>query len=264
MVLGYPHDHPTLGTYEGTDTSKLYLKSTSMGGMIFPDGTSSVLYFGSQPASVCYGEGTSDSSKAGQAVDGTIYCYDPTSIYKGTHGYPWRGFVWAYDAHDLAAVKAGQKQPWEVLPYATWTLTAPFMTQSSSAIQGVTYDPVTQLIYVSLGFAETNYPVIAVFKLNTGAVIPPVVTPPVVQADTPTATITSAVCTIKSIRAKMPSGGGWDAEFFDGARSLGKDTVGAATRPSQKVDGGQHSLTVRWTKAGHDPIVTPALVLECK
>jgi hypothetical protein len=31
-------------------------------------------------------------------------------------------FVWAYDLNDLAAVKAGQKRPWDVVPYATWEL----------------------------------------------------------------------------------------------------------------------------------------------
>jgi hypothetical protein len=85
-----------------------------------------------------------------------------------------------------------------------------------------------------------------------------------VQAAAPTATISAATCRVTAIKAKMPAGGGWRAEFFDGATSLGSDTGGPATRPAQTVSGGTHSLTVRWTKAGHDPIVTPPLVLECQ
>jgi hypothetical protein len=274
QVVGYPNEHQTLGGYYDTDLSHAFLMATSIGGLVFPPGTRSVLFFGAQPGSVCYGEGTSDQSKVGQPVDGTVWCYDPTSIYKGNHGYPWRGFVWAYDANDFVAVKNGQKNPWDLKPYATWTLAAPMMSNDASAILGATYDPATRRLYVSLGDADGRAPVVAVYQLagESGSVNenppattePPVVTPPSVQAAAPTATIGSATCRVTAIKAKMPSGGGWRAEFFDGATSLGSDTGGPATRPAQTVSGGTHSLTVRWTKAGHDPIVTPPLVLECQ
>ena len=44
----------------------------------------------------CYGEGAT--------------CNDPTDSSKGNHAYPYQYQVWAYDANDLAAVKAGSKQ----------------------------------------------------------------------------------------------------------------------------------------------------------
>jgi hypothetical protein len=172
QVLGYPHDHPTLGTYEDTDLSHLFLKSTAMGGMIFPGGTSSVLFIGVQAGSVCYGEGTKDQSLDHKPVpgeSGVSYCYDPSNGYKGTHGYPYRGFVWAYSANDLVQVKQGHKNPWDVKPYATWTLTAPFMGNSRTAILGATYDPATRRVFVSLGFADGTAPVVAVYGLNTTA-----------------------------------------------------------------------------------------------
>jgi hypothetical protein len=279
QLVGYPIDHPTLGTYEGTDLAKPFLMATAMGGLVFPSGTRSVLFFGTQPGSACYGEGTSDPSKVGQPVDGTVWCFDPTSIYKGNHGYPYQGFVWAYDVDDLVAVKQGKKNPWDVTPYATWTLSAPFMAKDSTAILGATYDPATRRIYVSLGDADGRAPVVAVYQLGAGTstppvdippvvepppVTPPVATPPSVQAAAPTATISAATCRLTAIKAKMPSGGGWTAEFFDGTISLGKDAGGPATRPAQTVNGGVHSLTVQWTKAGHDPVTTPPLVLECR
>jgi hypothetical protein len=290
QVVGYPIDHPTLGTYEDRDPSHLFLTATAFAGIVFPPGTSSVLFVGVQPGTACYGQGTSDKSLDGTPYQGTVYCYDPTNHYKGTHGYPYRGFVWAYDVHDLVRVKQGQVKPWEVTPYATWTLTAPFMSDARTAIQGATYDPATRRLFLSLGFADGTAPVIAVYQLavasgESGSVnenppdaadtpdgpdtgdTPPVVTvppPATVTAAAPTATISEATCRISSIRAKMPAGGGWTAEFFDGDRSLGVDAGGPATRPAQTVAGGVHALTVRWTKAGHDPIVTPPLVLECR
>jgi hypothetical protein len=272
QVVGYPNEHQTLGGYYDTDLSHAFLMATSIGGLIFPSGTRSVLFFGAQPGSVCYGEGTSDQSKVGQPVDGTVWCYDPTSIYKGNHGYPWRPFVWAYDANDLVAVKAGHKNPWDLKPYATWTLAAPLASQDASAVVGATYDPATRRIYVSLGDADGRAPIVAVYELAGStppdnpppATEPPVVTPPPVTAAAPTATISAATCRVTSIKAKMPAGGGWRAEFFDGDRSLGSDAGGPATRPAQTVSGGEHSIAVRWTKAGHEPVITPPLVLECQ
>jgi hypothetical protein len=174
QVLGYPHDHPTLGTYEDTDLSHLFLKSTAMGGMIFPGGTSTVLFIGVQAGSVCYGQGTGDRALDGRAVpgtDGVVYCYDPTNSYKGTHGYPYRGFVWAYNASDLVQVKQGHKNPWDVKPYATWTLDAPFMNNSRTAVLGATYDPATRRVFVSLGFADGAAPVVAVYGLSTTSAV---------------------------------------------------------------------------------------------
>jgi hypothetical protein len=174
QVLGYPIDHPTLGTYEDTNPDNLFLMATAMGGVVFPAGTRSVLFIGAQPGSVCYGEGTSTASQAGQPTpDGSIYCYDPTSSYKGNHGYPWRGFVWAYDANDLVAVKQGQKQPWQVTPYATWSLTAPFMGDGKDAVLGASYDPATRRVFVSLGSADRDTPdhsgpIVAVYQLSVG------------------------------------------------------------------------------------------------
>jgi hypothetical protein len=277
MVVGYPDAHQTLGGYYDTDTSHLFLMSTAMAGVIFPPGTSSVLLVGVQPGSACYGQGTSDPSLDGKPYQGsTVYCYDPTDHYKGTHGYPYRGFVWAYDANDLVRVKQGKAQPWDIRPYATWTLAAPFMSQARTAIQGATFDPATRRLFVSLGFADGTAPVVAVYRLEVGSTAPAQtpderdaadggdVTPPVVTAAAPTATITPASCVIKNIRARMPEGGGWTAEFFDGDRSLGTDAGGPATRPAQTVAGGVHALTVRWTKPGHPDVVTPPLVLECR
>ena len=137
-------------------------------GLVFPSHSRSVLFFGTQGiGGFCYGQGTSDPSLAGQPVPGStgvIYCYDPDDSYKGTHAYPYTAMVWAYDANDLLAVKQGQKQPWEVKPYATWTLPLPF---TSPRIGGAAYDPATGKIYVSQQFGNGTDPVMHVFTVKT-------------------------------------------------------------------------------------------------
>jgi hypothetical protein len=197
QVVGYPIDHPTLGTYEDTNPNNLFLMATAMSGIVFPSGTRSVLFIGTQPTTACYGEGTSDASKNRLAVpgeSGIVYCYDPTSEYKGNHGYPYKGFVWAYDANDLAAVKSGKKSPWQVTPYATWQLNAPFMSKASDAILGAAYDPATRRVFVSLGSANGEAPVIAVYAL-TNATASADSTPPSVAVTSPSngATVSGTV-----------------------------------------------------------------------
>jgi hypothetical protein len=166
-VVGYPIDHPTIGAYDSN--GQLFNGATSMAGVVFPSGSRSVLFIGRQSSNFCYGEGTGDSRLDQHPVpgeSGVIYCYDPTSPYKGTHGYPYKPFVWAYDVNDLVAVKSGMKQPWEVVPYATWTFDVPFEGDMRQ-ISGVTYDSATRRLYLSGAFEDGQAPVIHVFEIMT-------------------------------------------------------------------------------------------------
>jgi len=95
-----------------------------------------------------------------------LYCPDNVDSNKGTHAFPYVYMVWAYDANDLAAVKAGTKNPWDVLPYAYWQLPIPFAEAGEAVINGATYDPATQRIYVSQRFGDQGYPVIHVFQVR--------------------------------------------------------------------------------------------------
>ena len=174
-LVYYPSSHPTLGTWgDSWDPSWgiVWDGSTMIRGIIFPDDSRSVLFFGTQGVGgFCYGEGTSDPSLAGKPTpDGTIWCYDPGNPYKGTHGYPYTAMVWAYDAKELLAVKQGEKQPWEVTPYATWPLTLPF---GSATIGGAAYDAATGTIYVSQQFGNGSEPVIHAFTVENLSVMAP-------------------------------------------------------------------------------------------
>ncbi len=140
MVLGYPADHPSLG--ECGQQSSVFNCTTSMGGVVFPPGTRSVLFFGRQGTGpYCYGEGGAAGA-----------CPDPTSEAKGPHAYPYVHQVWAYDVLDLIAVKQGRRRPWDVRPYRTWTLSLPHSTESRE-IWGAAYDPARGRIFLSTGVA---------------------------------------------------------------------------------------------------------------
>ena len=117
----------------------------------------------------CYGDGTANKSLDGtKSTDGAHVCYDPTNNSKGSHAYPYRSQIWAYDLNELAAVKDGRKKPWQVVPYGVWPLTLP-TTEPSMRLGGVGYDAERQIIYVSqLGADPDGYasrPVMHAFQV---------------------------------------------------------------------------------------------------
>jgi hypothetical protein len=167
-LLYYTGDHTTLGDWDqdwNPGAGEYYNGNTSIKDVIFPAGSSTVLFVGTQGTGpFCYGEGTDNPALDGQpAGDGVIYCYDPDDSSKGTHGYPYVAEVWAFDAHDLAAVAAGTKEPWDVTPYEVWTLPLPY---DSGRIGGAAYDASNGLLYVSQQHANDEDPVVEVFKIT--------------------------------------------------------------------------------------------------
>lgn len=153
-LVYYPSDHKTLGDWNGPGASKYFNGTTEISGLVFPAGTSSVLFFGRHGlGSYCYGEPDA--------------CGDPEGTAKGDHAYPYVYYVWAYDAHDLAAVKAGSKAAWSVMPYAVWTLNLPYaQNHNGHHLGGATYDPATRRLFVSQMFANGDEPVVHVFTLR--------------------------------------------------------------------------------------------------
>lgn len=177
MLLGYPSDHATLGAWN--DSNPTYGGTTQIGGMVIVPGTRSLLYFGSNgQGKFCYGEGTGDKSLDGlPAPGGEKYCYDPLSSDKGQHAYPYNYQVWAYDLNDLAAVKAGTRQPWDVKPYGVWPLAIP-LPQTQRRVSAVTIDPASKRIYISQFKGEPypgggGGPLIWSIDVKAGSVQPP-------------------------------------------------------------------------------------------
>ena len=151
-LVYYDQAHQALGLYGASGSHPLFNGATKIRGLVFPRGTSSVLFIGTTGiGNYCYGEAAA--------------CGDPTNNSKGEHAYPYRGYVWAYDAADLAAVKAGSKQPWAVFPYATWELPN-IGDVGFDQVGGAAYDPATGRIFISKKNADSDKPVIHVFRVN--------------------------------------------------------------------------------------------------
>lgn len=145
----------SLGPWAGQ--SNLFNGTTHIGGVVFPEGTRSILFFGSQGVGPwCYGGTTTDKSGI---------CVDPEDSSKGNHAYPYVYQVWAYDANDLVAVKMGTKKPWELRPYATWNMTS-WAKVKQTLIRGVGYDPATNRIYISQAFGDGDRPLIRVLTVT--------------------------------------------------------------------------------------------------
>jgi hypothetical protein len=152
-VLGYPYGSPLADT---AHANQLWQQTDRVNGMVFIAGSRSVLFFGYHGlGDYCYGTGGTSGE-----------CYDPDDIYKGTHAYPYRSQVWAYDANDLLAVKNGSIQSHTVRPYAVWELDT-----AVKEIQGVGYDPDTQTLYLSQARGDGTQPIIRVYRI-TGLAAP--------------------------------------------------------------------------------------------
>ena len=206
-LLYYDQTHETLGKWSNREKINLRFNMTAgVASAVFPVGFRSVLYFGGIGTSVpCYGESTRDKSKDRKHVSGSsevIYCYDPINPYKGNHAYPYKPWIWAYDANDLVAVKDGLKKPWEVLPYDVWEFSdMPSVPGFSSGILGVAYDSKTQRLYIAQNNADrlvarasefNRSPIIQVFQINDAS---PVINPIPVQAPSVTTSAPTPVST---------------------------------------------------------------------
>jgi len=169
-------------------TSTLFNGTTEIRGVVFPQGTRSVLFFGrhggagDSPAipgggRFCYGPGTADPALVGQLdpadpLQIDRFCYDREDLSKGVHGYPYKYYVWAYDANDLAKVSKGQADPWSVRPYNVWSLNLPFSTTGITRLGGAAYDAANGRIYVAQyqtdggASGTSSLPLIYVYKLQ--------------------------------------------------------------------------------------------------
>lgn len=183
-LLYYDINHATLGNYSsGAANANGFNMGMSINGVIFPPGTSSVLFFGRTGLGPqCYGCGCSNGTVGNPSCtpnnDCPDFCYDPVISSKGGHAYPYSYYVWAYDVNDLILVKDGLKNPWDIKPYSTFELNLSMngkIPLGNDAIQGVSYDPVKKRLYVSQSYAEAYVPgvgeydarpLIQVFEIN--------------------------------------------------------------------------------------------------
>ncbi len=171
-LLGYPETNQTFGPWNVPNP--YFTGVTRLGGMAFPPGTRSVLFIGRHGTTFCYGTGTGTQSLHGKSDgQGNVYCYDPVDYSKGSHGYPYKHQIWAYDAADLLAVKQGAKQPWDVLPYAVWNLSDMDNGSGGASMRSAAYDPATRRWYVTTDNADRT-PTVHVYEVTSAVLQPPV------------------------------------------------------------------------------------------
>ena len=169
-LLYYPQEHATLGPWEGTN--EIFGGTTEMAGVAVIDGTTTVLFAGRNGVGAfCYGEGTDDEKKASEPQRGDQkYCYDPTSTDKGQHAFPYRLQFWAYDVKDLAAVRAGDKRPWELKPYAVWPFQLPPIGDPYPRLGAMSYDSARRRLFLTQLFGDKDgyarRPIVHVFNVR--------------------------------------------------------------------------------------------------
>jgi hypothetical protein len=140
-LVNYDIEHPTLGPWNGSNPT--YGGTTMIGGVALINGTRTALFIGSNGTGpFCYGDATTDKSLAAEKGP----CFDPARADKGQHAYPYRYQMWAYDLNDWADVRAGRRDPWEIVPYGVWPFELPF-PERSARIGGVAFDAARRLLY---------------------------------------------------------------------------------------------------------------------
>jgi hypothetical protein len=182
-LLYYTQSHPLVDPKNppadpwAASNTEYFNGATMMGGVVLPQGTRSVLFFGRQgTGEFCYGPPFNDPACDGRDLwtNGDAH---------GCHAYPYRYQIWAYDANDLAAVKSGQKNPWDLMPQI-WPFDLPFQRPADGREMAVTYDPPTQRIFISAKYQDgpsDSYkptPVIHVFRVQVPGATSTLPTPP--------------------------------------------------------------------------------------
>jgi len=132
---------------------------TQINGVIFVPGTRSVLFFGSVGTNTVVYD-TKESAN------------DPYRQGKGYHSlngaYAYQ--VWAYDANDFLAVKNGQMQPWDIVPYTVWNFDFP-QFNGEKRLGGVVFDSSSRRLYVVENGGDTQasssyLPLIQVYQVT--------------------------------------------------------------------------------------------------
>jgi hypothetical protein len=164
-MVFYDLNHTTLGNYN--QQNDYYGMTAAITGLCLPIGFSSAVYFGFNGSCTglipcpCYGDTTNNIALHGtiSPIDGELVCYDPeTNAGKGPHAYPYRNQVWVYDLNDWAAVKAGTKNGYDLIP-TVFAFTVPYVVSPDTAAQlgGVAYDPVASRVYLAGLNQDTNH-----------------------------------------------------------------------------------------------------------
>ena len=171
-LLAYPTGNRTLAEWR-TNATNNWGMTDSTGGCLIVPGTRTILYFGAHGKESitvagrtwCYGDRTDNialhiTDDGDGEIEIDALCYSPItwpSLGHGQYSYPIVFSVWAYDLNDLASVKAGTKQPWEIAPYNRWDLDIPGHDENAVVPQicGVFYKASTRVVHLGTYGTDT-------------------------------------------------------------------------------------------------------------
>lgn len=166
-ILGHPDNH-ALGVWGAQ--SEIWNGSSVYHGVVFVNGTRTgwiAGWHGYGPW--CYGNGgTANPPPPGEN------CYDPVIPAHGTHAYPYRLQLWAYDLGELKRVHDKAIEPWEPKPYAIIVPEVP-TPSCCPIISGLAYNPAKQWLFLMQakvhGF-DHSQPAIHVFHITIPGAAP--------------------------------------------------------------------------------------------
>lgn len=156
--------------FHGAKFAPIWGQNGNARSMIIPNGTRSLLFFGSS------GDGFITYGSNGVISSNGSKIYDPVTGSQGPHSYPYSGKIWAYDLAEMAQVRAGTKTFNDVKPYAVMPFKLPGAgIFGGIAPNGVTYDPATKRLYMATSVSDTyqgTYGVVLVhvYEINNALV----------------------------------------------------------------------------------------------
>ena len=224
-------------------------RTLGVGGVAFPSGTRSVLFFVRMGTGTpCYG--------TGGATGGT--CVDPVSSSNGYHAYPYTHRVYQYDANHLIEVKNGTRTPGSVQPVSWWDVPNFSAVEGAAELRSAAYDDATRRWYAVEKMSGGVTPRVHVFSLPP--LVPPPPPPLTLDLDT---TATKTTCKITVTALPPDATGGWGVQFtLNGANLSTRDTSSPYTRTKSGVAMGS-VIGGTWTKAGQPSQSIAEQIVEC-
>lgn len=156
-LLFYPSSSPLCGA-PGCDQldNPIFNGTSRIRGFALVKNSSSVLYIGTHGVGG-YWYGTTDGGPNGLKDL-------PQNMWTGDHSSKYEYRIWAYNANELAAVKRGEKNPWDVKPYAIFDLPDLSTLDPLGQIKGSTYDQDSGLLFITTMYFEK--PRVEVYRIT--------------------------------------------------------------------------------------------------
>jgi hypothetical protein len=154
-LLFYPINNPVCGPVNcDSEGNGIYNGLSTIRGRALVSSSRSILFVGwDGNGQYWYGNNPSP--------DGYV---DPRGGGYGPHSTSYTYKVWAYNVNDIASVKSGSVNYYDVKPYAIWELPEITSRVNIDQIAGAAHDPNTNRLYIASAYQD--YPRIDVYQIT--------------------------------------------------------------------------------------------------